>query len=285
MTMYETILPSFLITFREALEAALIVTIMITYLKKIGKQELNKYSYLGAGAAIVLSLIAGIVLQTFYGGLGQVAGELFEGIASLTAVAVLTGMIFWMTKHSKEIKGEMELQIEQAITQGELYSITALAFVAVAREGLETVLFLSATFVQDKAGTLVGAVLGMLVVLSISIMLRRGTVNLEIGKFFKVTSVLLLIFGAGLAGYGVHELIEAGENSGFDFGFFGEKPFDINPPVNPDGTYPALHEKGLVGSILKALVGYDGNPEWLRIFVYLGYWLTIGTYVYVQSRD
>ncbi len=283
--MYETVFPSFLITFREALEAALIVTIMITYLRKIGKEDLNKYTYLGTGAALVMSLVAGVVLQVFYGGLGKVASELFEGIASLSAVVVLTSMIFWMTKHSKEIKGEMETRISQAVTKNELYGITALAFVAVAREGLETVLFLSATFVQDSAGTLVGAALGILVVLGLSYALMKGTVDLEIGKFFKVTSIMLLIFGAGLAGYGVHELIEAGEHSGMDFGFWGEKPYDINPALNPDGSYPTLHEKGIIGSILKALVGYDGNPEWLRIIVYLGYWLVVGTYVYKQYRS
>lgn len=283
--MYETVFPSFLITFREALEAALIVTIMITYLRKIGKEDLNKYTYLGTGAALVMSLVAGVVLQVFYGGLGKVASELFEGIASLSAVVVLTSMIFWMTKHSKEIKGEMETRISQAVTKNELYGITALAFVAVAREGLETVLFLSATFVQDSVGTLVGAALGIAVVLGLSFALMKGTVDLEIGKFFKVTSIMLLIFGAGLAGYGVHELIEAGEHSGMDFGFWGEKPYDINPAVNLDGSYPALHEKGIIGSILKALVGYDGNPEWLRIIVYLGYWLVVGTYVYKQYRS
>lgn len=257
---------------------------MITYLRKIGKEDLNKYTYLGTGAALVLSLIVGITLQAFYGGLGKVASELFEGVASLTAVVVLTSMIFWMTKHSKEIKGEMEVKIDQAVTQRELYGITALAFVAVAREGLETVLFLSATFVQDQTGTLLGAALGILVVLGLSFALMKGTVDLEIGKFFKVTSFMLLIFGAGLAGYGVHELIEAGEHSGMDFGFWGEKPYDINPAVNLDGSYPALHEKGIIGSILKALVGYDGNPEWLRIIVYAGYWIIIGNYLYKQYR-
>ncbi|MCK4318492.1 DUF645 family protein [Candidatus Bathyarchaeota archaeon] len=278
--MYETLFPSLLITFREALEAALIVTIMVTYLRKIGKQELNKYSYLGAGSAIVVSLLVGVGLQTLYGGLGDTAGQLFEGVASLTAVVVLTSMIFWMTKHSKGIKGELEGKIEQAVTQGELYGIAALSFIAVAREGLETVLFLSATFIQDQVGTIIGAVIGALIVLGLSVLLMRGTVNLEISKFFKVTSILLLIFGAGLAGYGVHELIEAGEGSGIDIGVLGEKPFDINPPVNPDGTYPLLHEKGVIGSVLKALVGYDGNPEWLRIIVYIGYWIVIGTYLY-----
>jgi high-affinity iron transporter len=283
--MYETLFPSLLITFREALEAALIVTIIITYLRKIGKQELNKYSYLGAGLAIIVSLFIGIGLQAFYGGLGDVASQLFEGVASLTAVAVLTSMIFWMTKHSKEIKGELEGKIDQAVTQSELYGIAVLSFVAVAREGLETVLFLSATFVQDHIGTIIGAVIGGGIVLGLSVLLMKGTVNLEISKFFKVTSILLLIFGAGLVGYGVHELIEAGESTGIDFGILGEKPYDLNPPVNPDGTYPLLHEKGTLGSILKALVGYDGNPEWLRIFVYLGYWVVIGTYLYNQYRS
>ena len=284
MEMYETLIPSLLITFREALEAALIVTIMVTYLTKIGKKELNNYSYLGAGTALIASLLIGVALQAFYGGLGEIAGQLFEGIASLTAVAVLTSMIFWMAKHSKEIKGELEGKINQAVTQGEVYSIAALSFVAVAREGLETVLFLSATFVQDQIGTLVGAAIGIIIVLILSVLLMKGTVNLELGRFFKVTSILLLIFGAGLAGYGVHELIEAGEGMGVDFGVLGEKPFDINPPVNPNGTYPALHEKGVIGSILKALIGYDGNPEWLRIIVYVGYWVVLGMYLYKQYR-
>jgi len=283
--MYETLIPSLLITFREALEAALIVTIMITYLQKIGKKELTKYSYLGAGIALIASLLLGITLQAFYGGLGETSSQLFEGIASLTAVVVLTSMIFWMTKHSKEIRGELQTKIDQAVSQGEVYSIAVLSFVAVAREGLETVLFLSATYVQDAAGTLLGALAGGLIVLGLSAILMKGTVNLELGKFFNLTSILLLIFGAGLAGYGVHELIEAGEGLGMDFGVLGAKPYDINPPVNPDGTYPLLHEKGIIGSTLKALVGYDGNPEWLRIIVYLGYWAIIGAYLYTQYRS
>lgn len=282
--MYETLFPSLLITFREALEAALIVTIMITYLRKIGKQELNKYSYLGAITAVISSLLAGIVLQTFYGGLGEITSQLFEGLASLTAVVVLTSMIFWMTKHSKEIKGELESKIDQAVSQSEVYSIAVLSFIAVAREGLETVLFLTATFVQDQIGTIVGALIEIAIVLGLSIILMRGTMNLEISRFFKVTSILLLIFGAGLAGYGIHELIEAGEGSGINFGVLGENPFDINPALNPDGSYPLLHENGVIGSILKALIGYDGNPEWLRIIVYIGYWIIIGSYIYTQQR-
>ncbi len=119
----------------------------------------------------------------------------------------------------------------------------------------------------------------------IVVVMMRGTRRLDIGSFFRYTSVLLLVFAAGLAGYGVHELIEAGEGVGLDFGVLGEPAFDVNPPVNPSGGFPPLHEKGLVGSILKALVGYDGNPEWLRVAVYLGYWLVVGYYLYRKNRD
>jgi high-affinity iron transporter len=286
--MFEGFIPSLVITFREALEAALIVAIMVTYLKKVGKGELTRYAYLGSGAAVVISLVLGVAIQMVYGGMSDVNAELFEGVASLTAVVVLTYMIFWMTKHSKNIRGELEEKLDIAVSQGELYSIATLAFVAVFREGLETVLFLTTTFVQDAAGTIIGVMAGTAIVLVLAVLLMRGTYQLDIKKFFGYTSILLIVFSAGLAGYGVHELIEAGENMGYDFGVMGQKPYDINPPLNPDGTYPILHEKGGVGSILKALVGYDGNPEWLRIIVYLGYWAIIGTYVfraYWKPRD
>ncbi len=282
--MYEELIPSFLITFREALEAALIVTIMVTYLRKIGNQALVRYAYLGAGGATLFSILLGGIIQTVYGGLDKVASEIFEGVTSLSAVVVLTYMILWMSEHAKDIRGELEAKLKAAISRGEVIGIISLTFVAVFREGLETVLFLSTSLIQDTVGTLLGVILGGSLVFFLSILLMRGTVNFKMDKFFKVTSVLLLIFGAGLAGYGVHELIEAGENMGNDFGILSEKPFDINPPLNSDGTYPLLHENGIIGSILKALVGYDGNPEWLRIMVYLGYWAVIGSYLINKYR-
>jgi high-affinity iron transporter len=282
--MFEGLIPSLIITFREALEAALIVAIMVTYLKKVGKGELTRYAYLGSGAAVAISLVLGVAIQMVYGGMSKVTAELFEGVASLTAVAVLTYMIFWMTEHSKNIRGELQEKIDVAVSRGELFSIASLAFVAVFREGLETVLFLTTTFFQDAAGTIIGVIVGAAIVLVLAVLLMRGTYQLDIKKFFGYTSIILIVFSAGLAGYGVHELIEAGENLDYDFGVLGQKPYDINPPVNPDGTYPILHEKGIAGSILKALVGYDGNPEWLRIIVYLGYWAVIGTYVFRTYR-
>ena len=279
LQMFEGLFPSFLITFRESLEAALIVVIMVSYLSRIGKGELNRYAYIGAGGAAVASFVLGLFIQRIYGELEGISAQLFEGIASLMAVVVLTYMIFWMTEHSKKIRGELQERIEVAVTTGELFGISILAFVAVFREGLETVLFLTATFFLDPLGVIVGIVLGSAIVLLIATLLMKGTYRLDISKFFKYTSVLLIIFAAGLAGYGTHELIEAGEGLGVDFGVLSQHAYDINPPINPDGSYPLLHERGIIGSILKALAGYDGNPEWLRVIVYVGYCLTVGTYI------
>ena len=282
---FEGLIPSFLLTFREALEAALIVAIIVAYLKKVGKAELNRYVYLGSGGAVGASLILGWIIQMIYGEFTGVSAQLFEGAASLTAVVVLTYMIFWMAEHSKKIRGELQERIEVAITKGELFGITALAFVAVFREGLETVLFLTAAFFLDPAGVVIGMIVGMAVVLFLAVLLMRGAYRLDIGKFFRYTSVLLIVFAAGLAGYGVHELIEAGEDSGLEFGVWSQHAYDINPPLNADGSYPLLHENGVIGSILKALVGYDGNPEWLRVLVYVSYWCIVGMYIIKTYRS
>ena len=282
--MYEGLFPSFLVAFRESLEAALIVVIIVAYLKKIGKTDLNRYLYIGTSAAIVASIILAWVIQVIYGGLGGIAAETFEGAASLTATAVLTYMIFWMAKNAQKIKGELQQKIDIAITKGQLFGIATLAFVAVFREGLETVLFLTATFFLDALDAMIGVLMGFVVVIILAMLLMKGVYKLDIRKFFKYTSIILIIFAAGLAGYGVHELIAAGKGAGVEFGILGQQAFNINPPMNPDGTYPLLHEKGFVGSILKALVGYDGDPEWLRILVYIGYWLIVGIYLLKTYR-
>jgi len=282
--MYEGLFPSFLVAFRESLEAALIVVIIAAYLKKIGKTNLNRYLYIGTWAAIAASVILAWIVQAIYGGLGGIAAETFEGAASLMATAVLTYMIFWMAKNAQKIKGELQKKIDIAITKGQLFGIATLAFVAVFREGLETVLFLTATFLLDPLGAMIGVLIGFVVVVLLAMFLMKGVYKLDIRKFFQYTSIMLIVFAAGLAGYGIHELIEAGEGAGIKFGILGQQAFNINPAMNPDGTYPLLHENGAVGSILKALVGYDGNPEWLRVLVYVGYWLIVGTYLLKTYR-
>jgi len=272
------------VTFREGLEAALVIAIVASYLNRTGKRNLNNYLYSGVVAGVGASVLLGVTLSAVYGGLAGGFAEIFDGLASLTATVVLTYMILWMTRHAQTLRADLERKLETAITAGQVLGIVALSFVAVFREGLETVLFMTTLAIADSSGTVTGAIIASAAVVVLGLLLMKGIYRLDLNKFFQVTSVILIVFAAGLTGHGVHELIEAGESSGIGLGVLGQHAFDINPPRNPDGTYPLLHEEGAVGSVLAALVGYSGSPEWLRVIAYLGYWLTLGTYVLVTHR-
>jgi high-affinity iron transporter len=275
-------LVSLLITFREALEAALIVGIIAAYLAKVDRKDLSKHLYLGAGGAVLASLLLGWTFMAIYGGLSGQAEELFEGLAALTAAGVLTYMIFWMGRNARKIKEELQRRIEISISRGQRFGIAALAFFAVLREGVETVLFLGALALRDPAGTILGFAIGLAAVIALALLTFKGIYRLNIRRFFKYSSVLLLIFAAGLVAYGVHELNETGMIPPVI-----EHLWDINPPQNSDGSYPLLHENGAIGSLLKSLLGYNGNPSLSEVLAYLAYWLAVGAYllrVYRPSR-
>src|SRR3990170_2650786 len=277
--MSSSLVPSFLLTFREGLEATLIVVIAASYLNRTGRPKLNTFLYFGVIAAVGASLLLGLGISMVYGGLEDAFAGVFDGVAALTAAGVLTYMIVWMTHHAQTIRSELEQKLESSITTGQLLGVASLSFVAVFREGVETVLFLTTLAVIDSTGTLVGAAAASLTAIALAVLLMKGIRRLSTRSLFQVTSMLLIVFAAGLTGYGVHELVEAGERSGMELGILGQQAFSINPPVNPDGTYPLLHDKGAIGSVLATLVGYTGNPEWLRVITYLAYWVALGTYL------
>lgn len=266
---------SFLITFRESLEAALIIVIIIAYITRIRRLDLKKYVWFGSITAIATSIIIGIAVLLFFGGLTGLHEKLFEGIAALTATVVLTYMIFWMARNARKIKGEIEEKIDFAVTTGSAAGIVILAYIAVVREGIETVLFLTAIAGINPSGVAIGGVTGVVAVFVLAIGIMKGIYHLDLRMFFKVTSIVLIIFAAGLLGFGVHELIEAGEIVGINIGVLGQQAYNINPP----DVSNIFHEKGSVGVILKSLIGYDGNPEILRVIVYLAYWFTVGAYL------
>ncbi len=268
-------LASFLITFREALEAALIIGIIAAYVAKIGRKDLNRYIYAGIIGAIVASMAVALVFKIVYGELKGTAEQLFEGAAALTAAVVLTYMIFWMAANSKKIKGEVQEKIDISISKGQMLGIAALSFIAVFREGVETVLFLGTLAINAPVDTLLGFAAGVAAVVLLAFVMFKGIYRLDVSRFFKYTSILLILFSAGLVALGVHELNEAGIISPVI-----EHVWDINPPLNPDGSYPLLHENGLIGSSLKSLIGYNGNPSLTEVLAYIGYWIIIGMYVY-----
>ncbi len=268
-------LASFLITFREALEAALIIGIIAAYIVKLGRKDLNRYLYLGVTGAIAASAIVALLFKLVYGELEGTAEQLFEGVASLTAAAVLTYMIFWMAGNSRKIKGDLQEKIDVSISKGHMFGIAALSFVAVFREGVETVLFLGALAVKSPFDTLIGFAAGVLSVVLLSYIMFKGIYRLDVSRFFKYTSILLILFSAGLTATAVHEFNEAGIIPPII-----EHVWDINPPVNPDGSYPLLHENGLIGGSLKSLIGYNGNPSLTEVLAYIGYWFVTGFLVY-----
>lgn len=268
-------LPSFIITFREALEAALIIGIIAAYIAKLGRKDLKRYLAAGIIAAVIASAGVAMIFNTIYGGLEGMAEELFEGAAALTAAAVLTYMIFWMAGSSKKIKGELHEKVDISISKGEMMGIAALSFIAVFREGVETVLFLGTLAISSPVDTLAGFSLGVLAVLLLSAVMFKGIYSLDMSRFFKYTSILLILFSAGMVAMGVHELNEAGVIPSVI-----EHVWDVNPTVNPDGSYPLLHENGAVGGILKSLIGYNGNPSLTEVIAYFGYWIIIGIFIY-----
>jgi high-affinity iron transporter len=250
-----------LITFREGLEAALIVGIVLGYLKKIGRLDRVGYVWGGVMAATVGSLGVALGLQAIGAQFTGRAEEIIEGTTMFLAVGVLTWMIFWMRYQGRYIKVALERDVQVAVTAGQNWVLFGLAFVAVFREGVETALFFSAAAFVSAANTLWGGLLGLGVALLVGYLIFATAVRLDVKRFFDATSVLLLLFAAGLLAHGVHEFQEAGL-----IPVMIEHLWDINHILN---------EKSMLGSILKFLLGYNGNPSLLEVASYLGYWMVV----------
>jgi high-affinity iron transporter len=251
-----------LLAFREGLEAALIIGIVLGVLGRMERKDQNWIVWLGAGLAGLVSLIIGGGLHALGVAFEGRAEEIFEGIAMLLAAAVLTWMIFWMARQGRGIQSELEQDVRRAAIRGGAWALFALAFVAVFREGIELALFLTAAaFTASTGAILIGGLLGLVLAVIAGWLLFATTRRLDIRAFFRVTSVLLILFAAGLVAHGVHELNEAGWIPSIV-----EHVWDINP---------LLDEGSELGQLLKALVGYNGNPSLTEVIAYAGYWLAI----------
>ncbi|MBW1694428.1 MAG: FTR1 family protein [Deltaproteobacteria bacterium] len=258
-------LPSFIITFREVLEAALVVGIILSYLVRVKQTKYNTVVYAGIISGIVASIIGAVLFTKLAGGFTGRAEEIFEGITMLVGAALLTTMILWMMKQ-KHIAKELENRVSAELTEAHKFGIFSLVFVAILREGIETVVFLRAATLVSTGSTMIGALVGIIAAILLGYAIFLGSMKINIKRFFNITSMLLILFAAGLVAHGVHELQEA---KGIPTVI--ENIWDVNPPVNLDGSYPILHEKGHVGSILKSLFGYNGNPSLIEGLSYLLY--------------
>jgi high-affinity iron transporter len=258
-------IPSFIITFRETLEAALVVGIVLSYLYRVKQTKYNNVVYAGVISGIVASIIGAILFTILAGGFTGRTEEIFEGFTMLIGALLLTTMILWMMKQ-KHIARELENKVATELTKAYTFGLFSLVFIAILREGIETVIFLRAASFVSTSNNMIGALAGIIVAILLGYTMFLGSMKINIKKFFDITSILLILFAAGLVAHGVHELQEAQI-----IPTMVEHVWDINPPVNPDGDYPVLHEKGHIGSILKSLFGYNGNPSLIEVFSYFTY--------------
>src|SRR5215208_794516 len=185
---------TFVLMLREGLEAALIVGIIAAYLVKIGRRDALPPVLAGVVGAMALSVGAGVLIVATIGRLPLVVKETFEGVAGLLAVAVLTWMLFWMRRQGRAIKGELEQGVDIALSRGSTRALVALAFLAVIREGVETVLFLIPILSFNGTGldVVAGGVLGLVisVVAGWGIFAAGGRINLR--RFFTTTGTVLI---------------------------------------------------------------------------------------------
>jgi high-affinity iron transporter len=250
-------LQTFLTGLREGLEAALVASILMSFLVRSGHRDRIPALWMGVGVAIVLSLSFGGLLHYTSTNMTFEAQETFAGCLSILAVVFVTWMVFWMRKASRTLKGDLQGKMSAAVELGAVGVFTA-ALLAVGREGLETALFLYPTFEAQGAGAgpALGAVLGLGTAVVIGVALYRGAVTMNLAVFFKVTGAALIVIAAGVLAYGVHDLQEAGVLPGID-----------NLAWNIEG----YRVTSWYGAIIKGVFNLGPQMTVLEVAVYFSY--------------
>src|SRR3954467_1778264 len=202
---------AFVIVLREGFEATLLVGLILGVLNKTGQRQHARSVWIGVTAALVSSIVIGAILFAAVGELEGKAEQLYEGTAMLFAAAVVTWMVFWMRKQARTLGGHLRSQVTSAVVAGGGLALASVAFIGVAREGLESALFLFASVGDDGVlATVIGGSLGALAAVTLGYLFYRGTIRLDLRRFFMVTGVLVIGFAASLIAGGMHELGEAG---------------------------------------------------------------------------
>jgi high-affinity iron transporter len=260
-------LPTFVIGLREGLEAALIVSIVASFLRQRGRFDLLRWVFFGIGAATLLCLAGGIALDILSQNLPQRQQEGLETVIGAVAVVMVTYMVIWMRRHSRELKGQLERATAEALTAGSGFALVAMAFLAVLREGFETSVFLLAAFNQNgnsvAAGS--GAVLGIAVAVALGYAIYRGGVRLNLSRFFRATGVVLVLVAAGLVASASHTAHEAGW-----INFGQQRLMDLTAVVDP-GSIQA--------SLLTGTLGIQERPTVIEFIGWLLYLVPLGLYV------
>jgi high-affinity iron transporter len=269
------VLANALIGLREGLEAGLVVGILIAYLRKLGRDDLLPRLWLGIGAAIALSLGVGAVLTWGPYGMSFQAQELLGGGLSILAVGLVTWMIFWMLRHARGLRGELEHGLDSAIAgsaRGAGWGLVLLGVVAVGREGVETALFVwaAAKSTGDPLLGTLGAVLGILASVVIAYLIYRGFVRIDLAAFFRWTGLFLVLVAAGVLAYGIGDLQEAGLIPGW-----GQSAFSLAHLIPATSWY---------GVLLAGVFNFTPEPTWAQFIAWFAYIVVTSTVFLRLSR-
>jgi high-affinity iron transporter len=265
------LLATLVIFLREGVEASMIIAILLAYLNRVGRRDHFRDVFTGVGAALVLATAGGVLAyQTIRSYDGSRVQTIFETATYLLAVAVLTYMTFWMRRHARSISSELRERTDAALDGRARWGLGLLAFQAVGREGLETVIFtLAIAFSASAAGALSGALIGLACSLAIAFMIYKAGHKINLGRFFTVIGVLLMVFAAGLLADSIQNLQELG--------------------WLPVLTTPLWHSARLLsqdsafGDVLHSFFGYSDAPTPLQLVGYVVY-LAVAVAVYLGLR-
>ena len=246
-----------LIGLREGLEAGLVVGILVAFLNKLDRRDVLPKLWIGIGAAIVISLGVGAVLTFGPYGLSTQAQEGLGGSLSIVAVGLVTWMIFWMARHARHLKGELQGQLAAALASSAT-AIVVLGIISVGREGVETALFVWASITSSGQALLgsIGALLGILASVVISYLIYRGFVRINLSRFFFWTGLFLVLVAAGVFAYGLGDLQEAGILPS------GAAAYNLNAVIPASSWY---------GTLLGGIFQFKADPSWLQVIGWLVY--------------
>lgn len=278
-------LATFLIGLREGLEAALVVGILVAYLHKTGRTALLPRLWAGVILAVVGSLALGALLTFGPQGLSFQAQEAIGGLLSVLTVALVTWMVFWMVRAARGLARELQDGVDAAVARSG-WGLVMIGFVSVAREGLETTLFLWSTVKSFGNGpqAVLGAIAGLLTAVLLGWLIYRGMVRINLAVFFRWTGLALVVVAAGVLAYGIHDLQEAA---------FLPGPFTSAAPIAADGTVASglagfpfgwafqiphlIAPDGALAAVLKGTIGFTPEMTWLEILAWASYLLVVGT--------
>lgn len=276
MSFVDLMVPIFL-AFREGIEAVLVIVIILLYLKNTDQRFYYKYVYIGSALAIISSIIFAIVFTALFGEFSGPAEQIFEGVAFITSGIFVMTLVLWMSKEGPKMKKHLEEKVEFSIESGRVFSLVILTYIIIIREGIELILLLTgATSVGslNQVDVILGSLTGLGISVGLGLLIYYRVKSINLTKFFKVTNVILILFVAGLITYGIHELIEAGVVNPIIQEVWNIK--HILPEKFPDGNPLTPEWLEIVGSLLKALFGYNANPSLLEIIIYPSILISVG---------